>query len=573
MHSVTLDVASGILLLSSFFYFYLILKKIPRSSLKSSTSVLSISDVANSIITALMILVYQFYYKHENYSNQVIAKGNQSIEFDDLFVKNSLYLRQDTVNSNSSENCDNQSVFLQYAMFFVPFTNAFVSLTCFSFSFYATASKVNRKCCRFIENQNEVNEDPKVSKKGVCAKKYTGLAVISQWLLPVIIGAIFQSGRYEKIHFTEKSSDELICSLGANFPFESWMNELSFTPFDPIKSLSASENYVGDEENLAWPNPNSSKVQDVLSKIYQVIQEAQNGSEFSKEKEHYNITQILDITNIRDIENSSAIASDDFVDDNYIEWQSRLFERVLKRSFEKGDVHSLSFNRKYKLYDTYLLESINLEENKTFILNKMDDLQSVKNRCVISTKFLKFNLFILLCMIYFIPILVSSVLLVISYYKCRETAAKLMDKNEPEKVQVEPIKNKDQSEPNAETSSSKGWFPPETKSDESANGEENHVKCTELEKIICELYCKTERTQNFLSIFRMNIVAAVLLWTPFFVYILSKVFFCSNVPSWLTETAFMATVIFVVFRNAVYVNIFKMESADPKKSNIVHPNP
>lgn len=578
MHSITLEAGSGILLLSSIFYLVYFLKKISKSSLNSSTTVLSISDFVNSILTAVMMLVYQFYYNHENYFNQLSAKGNQSIELDDLLAKNSLYFRQVTVNPSDGENCDNKSVFFQYAIFFVPFANAFISLMCFSLSFYANASKVNRKCCKLMANQDKIAENQTVTKRRKLKffdSKFTGIAVISQWLLPVLIGAVFQSGQYEKIKFANESSDELICSLAANFPLENWMSQLRFENDDQLIGMTASENYVGDEENLAWPNPNSSKVHDVLTKVYQVIREAQNSSETSTKKtSFYNITQILDIANIKDDFNSSVSVNHDSSDENYVEIQDRLFESALKKSFEKNKESSLS--RKYKAYSRDLLENTNLrDEHEITSLNNFESLQSMTNRCIVSVTFLKVNLFIFLSLIYFVPILVSSLLLVVSFYKCRETYNRLLSNDETKNIQlkmnVETTNKEVEREPNPETSSSTGWF--SAKTDETVTEGENQVECSEFDKIICELSCKTERTQNFLSIFKIHILAAVVLWTPFFVYVLSKVFFCSDVPNWLTETAFLATVVFVVFRNAVYVNIFKMEIEDPKKNNSVHPNP
>lgn len=605
MHSITLDTAANLLLLSSVVSIGLMVKRTSKSQLKSSSSVLSISDVTSSILTGLLVLFHKYYIDHDHeYDYRHNKLNNTRYFYETTVFKNGRNDHNENFTS-VNEKCDYKSVILQYAMFLIPFVNAFVSLLSFSTNFYANAMKMNCRCCELsntrgtVENSNK-NEDkrtksstslpdtresksddksPRVNgrKSKFFDGKYTNLAIMSQWIIPALFTSIFQLGEYRTVDVSKDYTQDLICSITANFPFENCIETVD-TKTAMLNVDSIGNDNMNSEDNLLWPHPNSSEVHDLVSKIQNIVQSAANDSTILNATQptlHYNIAQLVDIMSRKNV-----TTMNDFIfadnDTELIEDFSRNFSLTkVARSLTKRQRES------YMMHSPLAKVS---NDNEQPELNNMLIVKCLKNRCMISTKFLKIYLFALLTLIYFAPIFVSALILMKSYYKCREITEKL----ENSKLKLESrIKNTEEivDETYARQQQSNalqlGWFSENINVEEvgqEATVEETEQKqetetCSEFERIACELSCETEKMHSLFKIFKVNAMVAVVLWTPFFLQILSKVLFCSNVPNWLTETTFFATIIFSMFKNAVNVNVMKVEAdTNTNKSNMVYPS-
>lgn len=153
-------------------------------------------------------------------------------------------------------------------------------------------------------------------------------------------------------------------------------------------------------------------------------------------------------------------------------------------------------------------------------------LNCFENRCVVPEKFLKIYFLGFLVFVYFVPILVSTILLERSKYKCRTILKSLVKKEENEDI-------------------NRKYF-------------ENEAK-------------------NLSSFFRMTFLhfyLAIILWTPLFVQILSKIFLCSEIPRWAMEVSFFGAVMAGIVKNILNVFVIKIEESNNalvKKFNSVHP--
>lgn len=544
MHSITLDAAAGALLLSGILCLGLLFKRTPSSRLGSSASVLSISDMSSTLLTSLVLLLHRFYLEPDN------ALVNNDVRL--LISPKGSRLLHESSNSSSTaaeeDDCDFKAVFLQYAVFLVPFANAFVSLLGFSTSCYTGTSRIERRCSLLeatsssairLDDQTNVTvmtEQPKKRSFPAGRRLYgTGLAILSQWLLPALFSGAFQLAEHRRIELANHTMDELACTLAANFPFENCAEDLFSAPeilnvIDPLGSSSSVHNYVSSEDNLLWPSPNSSETHELVSRIYAIVQTALNDSLIANasrpasqrpQLQHYNISQLLD---------ASALLNS--------EAQSSGRGRLMKSRVV--DSHRFFIN-----------------DEEEALSNRLQVYRCAKNRCVVSTRFLQVQLFLFLSLVYFLPILASALLLVASHYKCREIGQKLKDCQ----ARHESTANEDASVKPQEPGISQVQ-----KNEDDA--------CARFAEEACELTCETERMQSFYQVFKVNVMLAVALWTPFFLQVISKTFFCSNVPGWLMEIAYLATIVFGIFRNALNLTVAKIdaEAEESKKHNSVHPN-
>ena len=590
MHPLMLDISAAILLLSSIISCGLLLKRTPKLRLTSITSILSVSDMTNSFLTAFLIFFYQFHANQDDYfRRQAHAESDSRFIYETkVWAKNSHSGNQtDFKEDYSNEHCNLKSAFLQYALFFIPFAHAFISLLSFSLNFYASTVHINRRCFQWMKALKEpskykINErecvveasegdsaqrESEVKKESIreiirkfkLPTNYTGFAIASQWLIPTIFGGAIQFGGYQNVRILNRSTEDLVCAYTATFPFDNCIKEnlsvKDISSTDIVASSLSLYNYVSSEDNLLWPNPNSSEVNDVLSKIQHIIKSAVNTpileDEIENTGDYYNITQLLDIANSI---NQSLIENRNLINGNELEPKNRLFRRIAQGNYD--------FNKNKS--DSSTIGSSTNEENIEF--NKVSIYQCMKNRCIIPAKLLKIYFFLILTLIYFAPIFISTLLLVISYYKCFEIKEKLVY------CRVE----NDSKKSNGLTQDSplERFTEIDNENDEILNG--NHEKqgnelCLKFEKMVYDLSCEIDKLWNFIKIFKINILGAIAFWTPLFFEILLKVFFCSNVPNWLMEMTFLATIVFAVLRNAVNLNVLKLD-LDKKKPNTVHPN-
>jgi hypothetical protein len=624
MHTITLNTAAGILLLTSIFSLGLLLKRTPKSLLTSSTSMLSVSDIVSSIFTAFILFFRQFYTRDWRILNDLINKAaHHSTHTYETTSKVGIYFSGNSKNDKEhdfNENCDFKSVFFQYAVFFIPFIQAFLSLMSFSMDFFVKAMQINRHLCEWTQmkekkfttvhsknivlasesdstqQKNEIKLTNKVKKRQLLdfsSRKRTTFAILSQWIIPAIFSGIFQFGDY-KLTNVKNRPEDATCAFMANYLFEKCNDDFQFSNETFIVNVTGSiptfHHYIKSEDTLLWTNTDSPEMQKTILKIYDIVQKTSKNSKANYDEEPianlYDIRQLFQRATQQYMDDKT-ITNNNFINENTTKLMSQ-FLRLLENPYNcSSSINNISIpHLTLDMRDKFmqLLNSTLVNNNENSISNDNHIFQCMKSRCVISTTFLKIHLFIVLILMYFTPVLISTLLLIISHYECRSMVETLKFKelkNSSINNGIEILNDVAEELPNLEIAPTIGWFLRNT------DEESNHAELTGIQKedqsqkndkylrfenIAFELSCEIEKLENFFEVFKVNVFVAIILWTPFFLQIIIKVFFCCSIPNWLMETTFLATIVFTVFRNAVNLNVMKIEAdaQDLRKSNSIH---
>lgn len=187
------------------------------------------------------------------------------------------------------------------------------------------------------------------------------------------------------------------------------------------------------------------------------------------------------------------------------------------------------------------------------------------NECLISTTFLKLHLFVLSFVIYFLPILSSCILQMQGKHVCKNTLAILRTKVDLPSTSTKTIHHQDSIE---ECSTSQGLRNDENGRDIDAIKKDESYR--ENESIALEIDCMV----RIFNIIKLSLILCVVLWTPIFLETLLKVYSCIHVPQWLTDTTFLSACSFSIIRNALNINIIRIQEICSKasmKENKIHP--
>lgn len=636
MHSATLAVAAYTLLGSSFASLFFLLKENVNKCVHSTLHIFSMSDALSSIFSAIIFLVNQL-----NTSPMIHQDDNiNNLENMTKFVRDiNQFLENTEGDFDKPTDCEFKYVLMQYGMFFIPFTNAFTSVLGYSLHYITNIIRLDKSCAELIKpikqimqkesknsgsteglsspgsstrrKRNIISSD-KIKNTALTILKETTfnqpskhdgitlLSVIIEWLVPILLTAILHFGKYERLSGERNLKNE--CIFATNFPFDncyslanqneskSLLSEVLFTPKPyPVPVF----NYTEAEDSLV-ENPNSVQIDDVVSNIYKLVQTAVDGNE-RKNSSHFNSHDLWNIT--RFMENSSQ------ENDSRVEW--KLFENVEKAASLESETN----------LDSEIYENVDDVQNetdygskKTITKNIYADIikkikngipkvkvteknrlnrqitmnsQNVtcsKNQCFISTRFLKIHLFILLFIVYFIPILASTILNVCATYKYKQIKEKVETNCVTLKILTnfgkEKVEMKNKLDPDYEDVvevKKVGWLQEIEGKKETLSTE---IDMNEEEEIFENILENLGKANKFSQIFQLNLLLAVLLWTPLFLEVLSKVFLCMNVPNWLMDTSFLGAVSFGIIRN--FLNIIMIKTLrivdGAKKENSVHPS-
>lgn len=92
----------------------------------------------------------------------------------------------------------------------------------------------------------------------------------------------------------------------------------------------------------------------------------------------------------------------------------------------------------------------------------------------------------------------------------------------------------------------------------------------ENESAVSEVEC----TVRILDTIRLSLILCVVLWTPVFLGTLLKVYSCTRAPQWFNDVTFLSAISFGVVRNALNMNIIRIQEAcgdASTKENRIHP--
>lgn len=188
------------------------------------------------------------------------------------------------------------------------------------------------------------------------------------------------------------------------------------------------------------------------------------------------------------------------------------------------------------------------------------------NECLISTTFLKLHLFVLSFVIYFLPILLSCILQMQGKHMCKNTLVILRTKVNLPSMSSKKIHHQDSIE---EASTSQGLRNNQSRIDIDAIKKDSE-SYRENENIALEIDCMV----RIFNTIKLSLILCIILWTPIFLETLLKVYSCIRVPQWLTDTTFLSACSFGIVRNALNINIIRIQevcSEASAKENKIHP--
>ncbi|KAF7383081.1 hypothetical protein HZH68_014930 [Vespula germanica] len=173
------------------------------------------------------------------------------------------------------------------------------------------------------------------------------------------------------------------------------------------------------------------------------------------------------------------------------------------------------------------------------------------DKCIISTKFLRLYFLMLMFIIYFLPIILSSVLQVRSKFVCLNVLSKLKEKNSIRYI-----------------------ISRNTCFNMEYNNKRPDHACNQI-KIYDNILQESIQVNRLLKTIKVSLITGIMLWTPIFLQIIFKVFLCINVSTWITDCTFLCAIFNDIIRNIFNLNIVTIQEipkSSSKKENSVHPS-
>ncbi|KAL0133327.1 hypothetical protein PUN28_000819 [Cardiocondyla obscurior] len=279
-------------------------------------------------------------------------------------------------------------------------------------------------------------------------------------------------------------------------------------------------------------------------------------------------------------ESTTEVANTTFVQNVTFVSNDQIYSEIMKR-IQTARTHSAKNHSVNRLRDKDQLKINNLKDyvvkrkpnsikgllSSDRYINpkvKQSSLLRMANECFVSTKFLKLQLFVLSFLIYFLSILLSCVLQMRGKHMCKNALALLKSKvNRPFADGKTRLQDSIEGSGTSQGGNDRG------ETDTNAI-QTNHETCKENDNIALEINCM----MRMLNVLKLSLVLCILLWTPVFVGTLLRVYSCIRAPQWLTDTTFVTAISFGIIRNALNINIIKIQEACNDlntRENKVHP--
>ena len=261
---------------------------------------------------------------------------------------------------------------------------------------------------------------------------------------------------------------------------------------------------------------------------------------------------------------------------------------------------STQFRVRDKLRESRVNEQSRMQKNfqrsENFgMFNREDMPECMKNQCFLSTSFIKVHLLILIFLVYFLPIFFTALIHMRARYECRNMREKLRmnsggnsnednkgsDVNGSEGVEI------DQSGPSGwfsegmcsgrdiSSSSSEDLVCAEKIKNNNSTSADARKHSSEDSRMIESFREETCEMEKLSDLFKTSMLCAILLWTPAFLEVLSKVFLCIQLEDWLMNISFFAAILFGTVRNSLNLRMIRIRETlgdDCKKVNSVYPS-
>lgn len=241
------------------------------------------------------------------------------------------------------------------------------------------------------------------------------------------------------------------------------------------------------------------------------------------------------------------------------------YNRLASQSKDGNQLNLKNYSAKRKPNSIKDLFSDKNNNRYVNVETKQSNSLHVINECLISTKFLKLQLFVLSFVIYFLPILFSCILQMRGKHMCKNTLAILRAT-----VDLPSTSNKKIHQDSLEESSTSQ----ELRIDQSGTNtdaiKKDHESCKGNENVALEINCMLK----IFNTIKLSLILCVVLWTPIFLGTLLRVHSCMHVPQWLIDVTFLSACFYSILRNALNINIIRIQevcSEANTKENKIHP--
>lgn len=311
MHSALLGTAGYTLLVSSLFSLFYVLRKKVKSFEISSLHTFAVSDILSSLITGVLLIFNQYLTIGGPIEQKNSSSNRTYTEFFSETRNSGRFSVENLIEANESTSaCQFRDVVAHYAMFIFPFVNAFVSLLSFSARTCIDLDHVVGECGKMIETSKDSGRGNISKFKN--EKLMTGLGLAGQWIVPILLTAVFNFAGNEDME-NLKNSRDLGCIYGMNFPFEN-----CYASADSVDSVEKylnqssyvlsvlNNNYIAAIDSSEFQANDSietdEKFGEIVSKIYDIVESAKtrNVTEQSKPTNFYEIIHLTNITKFVD---------------------------------------------------------------------------------------------------------------------------------------------------------------------------------------------------------------------------------------------------------------------------------
>ena len=213
----------------------------------------------------------------------------------------------------------------------------------------------------------------------------------------------------------------------------------------------------------------------------------------------------------------------------------------------------------------------NKNDNRYINNTEPNNSLHMTNECLVSTKFLKLQLFVLSFTIYFLPILLSCILQMRGKHTCKTILAMLRAKTDLTPKDGKKIRHQEKEK---EENSGEGSSMPQRSRNHSWTDidaiEKDYESCKENESMALEIECMV----RIFDTITLSLILCIIFWTPIFLGTLLRVYSCIRAPQWLNDITFLSAVSFGIVRNALNINMIRIQEtcrSDKMKENRIHP--
>lgn len=421
------------------------------------------------------------------------------------------------------QDCNSQYVLKQHALFVVPMTDTFISLLCKFLQCNDNIVCLDKQCGKIVMHDKSVDTD-KTIKLPRRQKYTTTLGVASQWFMPLaIITSLYTSG-YEKLD-SLISTHELPCIYASNFPMDNCYNNVNDTAL--LNETDYFNPFINQQtdnlEAIDLPNTSLAMTDEIVTRIHEIV-----GSVFSTTDETGKDISIYN--DALRTHNTSVYKLDDLIHEKI---------QILD---ENELIKMISINRHGK--DFYTREQLP---------------ECMKNQCLLSPNILKIQLSFLLFIIYFGTILLTCILYVrfdYIYHKIMEKMQIFNTTVGQESTSIEPavddVKSKIAS----------------TSLEEAQSHETLDEQTTKHMEPLHNINEQMTKVKKFYQTLKIYFYLAILMWTPLFIQILVKVFFCYHITCWFINIMYLLAITFGIVRNILNLRVIKTNVIVPHTDTI-----